>query len=86
MSHSQNFKSMNNEHNETYDDDPVFYCKRCLSLNIKQIPLVENQDYCDECGSTDIGTADIEEWNRMYKKKYGHDHIVKRELKWPYWC
>jgi hypothetical protein len=31
-------------------------------------------------------SADIEEWNRMYKEKYGHDHIVKRELKWPYWC
>ena len=28
--------------------------------------------YCgeDACGSTDIGTATIEEWEAMYNKKY----------------
>lgn len=50
------------------------------------MPCVENQDYCGECGTTDIGTTSIEEWKEMYKKKYGHDFVVKRELKWPYWC
>lgn len=77
---------MDTEKKEQYDEEPVFYCKRCLSLKIKKMPLVENQDYCGDCGSADIGTVDIEEWNRMYEEKYGHKHIVKRVLKWPYWC
>lgn len=69
-----------------YDEEPVFYCKRCLSLNILQMPMMEDQCYCGECGTTDIGTTDIEEWKELYKKKYGHDFVVKKELKWPYWC
>jgi hypothetical protein len=71
---------------EDYDREPVYYCKRCLSLNIRGVPLVENVDYCGECGATDIGTATIEEWKALYKKKYGKDFVIKRELKWPYWC
>lgn len=26
--------------------------------------------YCDECGSTDIESADIETWERMYQVRY----------------
>jgi len=33
-----------------------------------------------------MGTASIEEWKELYKKKYGKDFVEKRELKWPYWC
>lgn len=47
---------------------------------------MKDQDYCGECGATDIGEAHIEEWKSMYKEKYGHDYIIKKELKWPYWC
>ena len=71
---------------DNYDDDPVYYCKRCLSLNIKDMPFNKNQGYCADCTTTDIGTATIEEWKELYRKKYGHDYVEKRELKWPYWC
>lgn len=70
---------------DSYEEDPVFYCKRCLSLSIKQMPIV-NQDYCAECSSADIGQTDIETWKKMYELKYGHPYVQKRELKWPYWC
>jgi hypothetical protein len=70
----------------TYDDDPVYYCKRCLSLNIRQMPIMESMDYCDDCGCVDIGQTDIDHWNEMYRAKYGHDYIIKKERKWPYWC
>ena len=33
----------------------------------------EHSDYCDDCGSTDIATTDIETWREMYKNKYGRD-------------
>ena len=70
----------------SYDEEPVYYCKRCLSLNIRPIPDLDGQDYCAECGTTDVGSANIEEWKKLYRKKYGRDYVVKRELKWPYWC
>lgn len=69
-----------------YDDEPVYYCKRCLSLNIREIPMMDNQFCCGDCGTVDMGTTSIEEWKILYKKKYGRDFVEKRELKWPYWC
>lgn len=71
---------------KSYNDEPVWYCKRCLSLKIKQMPHVKGQDYCAECGATNLESADIEEWKKLYKKKYRHDFVQKRELKWPFWC
>lgn len=56
---------------EDYNSEPVFYCKKCLSLKI--MAFDESSDYCDACGSTDIGTAHIEEWKYMYKSKYGRE-------------
>lgn len=69
-----------------YDEEPVYYCKRCLSLNIRSLPMIGNQDYCEECGAIDIGTTEIDNWNKMYEAKYGHPYIIKKEKKWPYWC
>lgn len=57
---------------EEYDKEPVFYCNNCLSLKIRHLKYLDNSEYCDECGSTDIETANIEEWERMYKERYGH--------------
>lgn len=57
-----------------YNEEPVFYCKECLSLRVRG---VEDQDYCDECGSTDIGITDINTWIKMYSERYGEDKIVK---------
>ena len=37
-------------------------------------------DFCDECGSTDIGQAHIEEWRKMYKARYGFDYLDKHTL------
>lgn len=53
---------------EDYNDIPVSYCKRCLSLRIMAF---DGGDYCDECGCTDIGTTDISSWEKMYEEKYG---------------
>lgn len=60
---------LNNLHSE-YDEEPVYYCKRCLSLAVKSIG---QYDYCDDCSCTDIGTTDIFTWEKMYKDKYGKE-------------
>ena len=58
-----------------YNAIPVLYCKHCLALKVRNVPTVEDSDYCDECGSTDIGECSIEEWENLYKSKYGHKYL-----------
>lgn len=55
------------------DTEPVFYCRRCLSLGIE---TEMGQDFCRECGSTDIGELPtIYDWEELYTKKYGEPYI-----------
>lgn len=59
-------------HHNEYDDEPVVYCKRCLSLAIRS---EEDTDYCDKCGSTEIDEANIFDWEKMYGCKYGGNYL-----------
>lgn len=56
-----------------YNDEPVYFCKKCLSLKV--MVLGEQFEYCDECGNTDIGTSHIDEWKELYHNKYGENYI-----------
>ena len=74
---------------ESFDDEPLYYCKRCLSLNIRQMPMAEDKSYCEDCGNVDIVESSFEEWDELYVEKYGHHYLEKeekKEVKWPYWC
>jgi hypothetical protein len=62
---------------EQYNEEPVFYCKKCLSLRIREIEDIRNSEYCDDCGSAEIGQCNIKEWEELYKAKYGHYYINK---------
>lgn len=42
-----------------YNDEPVFYCKHCLSLKIINDTHLADLEYCGDCGSTYINTTDI---------------------------
>lgn len=55
-----------------YNDVPVLYCRECMSLKIMS---VDGMDYCDKCGSTNIGETHIGEWEKMYADKYAKPHI-----------
>lgn len=46
---------------EDYNKIPVYYCRHCGSLAIMTVPGMSD-DYCDKCGSTDIGKSSIEGW------------------------
>ena len=63
--------------NNKYNNEPVFYCKHCLSLRIKSVPDMEELDYCDDCGSTAIDSTDIETWRQLYKDRNGFDYLDK---------
>lgn len=63
--------SIDNEYNQ----EPVYYCRKCLSLNIQTIDSnskVSGLDFCNNCGSTDIDKTDIFTWNEMCKKRFNH--------------
>lgn len=62
------------QNKKEYDDEPVFYCKTCLSLKIREM---NERDYCDSCGSTEIEQTDIETWITMYKNMYGEDSVLE---------
>jgi hypothetical protein len=32
-------------------------------------------DFCDNCGSTDLAETDIFTWEDMYKEKYNNDFL-----------
>ena len=57
---------------EEYNKEPVHYCKDCLSLRILGM---DNYNFCDSCGSTNIDTASIDDWNEMYFKKHKYYYI-----------
>lgn len=66
----------NTESHNEYNDEPVLYCKHCLSLRIRDAGLPDLL-YCDECGAADILSTNIEEWENLYKGRYGFKFLDK---------
>lgn len=64
-----------NSHNE-YNDEPVYYCKHCLSLSVRDAGLPDLL-YCDTCGSSEVDITDIYTWESLYKEKYGFKLLDK---------
>ena len=65
-----------NRYNNKYNEERVFYCKHCLSLKIRDAGLPELL-YCDECGSTEVLSANIKQWEEIYKEKHGFRYLDK---------
>lgn len=59
---------------QEYNQEPVYYCKHCLSLKIRDAGLPELL-YCDDCGLTDISSTNIEDWEKQYEIKYGFKYL-----------
>lgn len=60
---------------EEVNSIPVYYCKDCLSLAVKTVTSLDDACYCDDCGSTNIETASIDEWEAMYERRYGFKYL-----------
>lgn len=57
-----------------YDSEPVTYCAKCYSLKVFYEDTV-GMDCCRDCGCTDLRTSSFEEWENLYKQKYGHKFL-----------
>jgi hypothetical protein len=71
---------------EGYENDPVTYCKTCMSIHIKTIDFEKGPegeerhvDYCVPCGNTDLGSVFLTEWEEMYAEKYGEKFLTKKK-------
>lgn len=64
---------MTDKEREEYNQEPVWFCKDCLSLKI--IDVDNDVCFCDECGNTNIGKASIEVWEDLYETKYKHKYL-----------
>ena len=64
------------EKTQDYDLEPVVYCSKCYSLKIKHDDVFD-EDYCTDCGCTDISESSIEEWEELYEKRYGNKYTQK---------
>lgn len=63
---SMNADDVKNE----FDDEPVYYCTRCLSLAI----IDDGEDcYCKDCMSTKIKRTNIYRWLKM---KDVHSNVI----------
>jgi hypothetical protein len=38
---------------------------------------IDGEDYCDKCGSTEVKSCTIYEWENMYQKAYGKKYLIK---------
>lgn len=59
-----------------YDSEPVKYCASCYSIKIGYEESVDSE-YCMDCGCFDLKEAPVEEWEKLYEKKYGHKFAEK---------
>ena len=58
-----------------YNNVPIDYCKSCLKIKIKEVDLNSSKgtkvSYCGDCGSTEIDSAHVTEWEEKYVERYG---------------
>ena len=59
-----------------YNEEPVHYCSRCYSLKIQYEEVIDSE-CCMDCGCSDVVTAPIEEWEKLYERRYGHKYTTK---------
>lgn len=56
-----------------YDEEPVCYCRSCLSLHIVVDEMWPGDgwdgSFCADCGCPDIGTCQIGEWEAEEAKR-----------------
>lgn len=60
-----------------YDSEPVTYCAKCYSLNIRYEDSI-GMDCCGKCGCTDFLTSSYDEWEKKFKERYGHKLIEEK--------
>ncbi len=64
----------------SYNDEPVHYCKYCLSLDNPE--ELGGTEYCKYCGSTEFEDSHIEVWEEQFEEKYKQGKFLNINEKW----
>lgn len=62
---------------EDYNAEEVLYCARCYSLKIVYEEAID-ADCCGDCGCSDILSCSIDEWEELYKNRYGKKFVDRK--------
>ena len=65
-----------------YNEEPVHYCKHCLSLDNPLVVEGTDIEYCKYCGSTDFEESTISIWEKLFENKYKQGEYLKINKKW----
>lgn len=62
------------KYKDGYDDEPLFVCSKCLSLNIIKDGKILK---CKDCGAGPhfVDVMFIGKWRKLFKEWYGHDNL-----------
>lgn len=72
-----NIEDIFGERKKRYNDIPVAFCSRCLSLKIRKTE--DNEDYCDDCGETKIRYGSIDAWTDLVKEEKGNNFVIQNK-------
>ena len=63
-----------------YDEEPVYYCTRCFSLDIRENE--KQKMYCHHCGADvyKIDVCNFPRWEQLYTEHYGEPLIKKTSI------
>ncbi len=62
---------------QNFNNVPVTYCTTCLSLKVKDVVVDHKKvNCCMDCGNTPTAETHIEEWQDLYKERYGEEFLV----------
>lgn len=56
------------------EEDAWMFCARCYSIRFKYEDSI-GMECCKDCGCTDFRQSTFEEWNSLYKNRYGHPYL-----------
>jgi hypothetical protein len=77
-------KKLNMMTKKIKNNDPITYCKTCLSLYIKTVEFEKSEEgeerdvhYCVPCGNTDLHELPVDQWEDLYEEKYGERFLTK---------
>lgn len=67
-----------NQSTNKYDEEPVFYCTRCLSLSV--MADKKGRLFCSKCGAQAdrIDVCHIEKWEQLYRRVFGCSHLPQK--------
>ena len=61
-----------NKKKEQYNNTPLCFCRKCLSISIYSEDSLE---FCLDCGGTDLAESGIDNWKRLFYEEYGNDYM-----------